>query len=649
MSSLISYLLQMIAASGLLYGYYHFFLRNKQFHLYNRYYLLASAFIAVIVPFLNIPIYFTAEQASASPLLYSFVSTGYDVTVVAGEKASTGLTGTELLYTIYFTLCIVLIVRIAHSFIKLNRIRKNNPVERLDDILFINTGEPGTPFSFFRWLFWNKETTLDSDKGQQIFRHELFHIKQKHSIDVLFTELLTAIFWINPFFHLLKKELRTIHEFLADEAAVTKNEEWNYAELLLMQALHTKQFLVNPFFHNQIKRRIAMITLSKQPKYRYFRKIMVLPLIAIVAILFAFSYKQLPGADNPGEKNVQFIGQLAQPADTVPKPVKVVTGSKLKEEKIKEIPMVIPKGDMFTNSPLVVIDNKIQTGDVKIVLDKISPNSIKSITVIKDKSGIVKYGDAAKNGVIEIVTKIQDAVIVEGKPLGEIKEERIVADNNLKEVVVAGYATPKKVEGKPLGEIKEEKIVADNSLKEVVVAGYATPKKAEGEKIFSKVEEAPLFPGGQEGWQKYLVKNLNAAVPVEHGAPVGTYKVNIQFIVNEEGFISDLKPLTNHGYGMEEEVIRILKLGPKWLPAKQNGRIVKAYTQQPVTFVVTDDVQDEVTVPGFKMEKRITADVLDKLLSVYPNPANNTVTIPYKAIANDNCEIRVQDISGKVY
>src|SRR5436189_1633353 len=69
MKSLLIYLLQLIIASGILYGYYHLFLRNKKFHQYNRYYLLSATIIAVIIPFLQIPFYFTKSEADSSPIL----------------------------------------------------------------------------------------------------------------------------------------------------------------------------------------------------------------------------------------------------------------------------------------------------------------------------------------------------------------------------------------------------------------------------------------------------------------------------------------------------------------------------------------------------------------------------------------------------
>ena len=106
---------------------------------------------------------------------------------------------------------------------------------------------------------------------------------------------------------------------------------------------------------------------------------------------------------------------------------------------------------------------------------------------------------------------------------------------------------------------------------------------------FLRVEVESEFPGGKDGWKQYLVKNLKSSVPVNNNAPIGIYQVVVRFIVSKEGKISDVAAETNHGYGMEEEVIRILKKGPDWLPAQQNGRKVNAYRRQPVTFVVQQD------------------------------------------------------------
>jgi hypothetical protein len=107
--------------------------------------------------------------------------------------------------------------------------------------------------------------------------------------------------------------------------------------------------------------------------------------------------------------------------------------------------------------------------------------------------------------------------------------------------------------------------------------------------IFEKVEIEASFPGGIEAWRNFLVTNLNPSVPVDNGAPNGLYTVIVQFIVNKEGRISDIKPLTNQGYGMEQEVVRIMKMSGLWNPALMNNKPVNAYRKQPVSFMTSTE------------------------------------------------------------
>jgi protein TonB len=108
-------------------------------------------------------------------------------------------------------------------------------------------------------------------------------------------------------------------------------------------------------------------------------------------------------------------------------------------------------------------------------------------------------------------------------------------------------------------------------------------------RVFERVEIEASFPGGDSQWRQYLERNANGQVAADNGAPAGTYTTVIQFVVNKDGAISNVKALTNHGYGMENEAIRIIKAGPKWNPAVQGGRLVKAYRNQPITFRVEDE------------------------------------------------------------
>jgi len=113
-------------------------------------------------------------------------------------------------------------------------------------------------------------------------------------------------------------------------------------------------------------------------------------------------------------------------------------------------------------------------------------------------------------------------------------------------------------------------------------------KEDDENKVFEKVEVEAQFKGGDREWRRFLEKNLNPDVPIENGAPEGSYTVVVQFIVDKEGKISDVRATTKHGYGMEDEAVKVIRKGPDWVPAIQNGRQVKAYRKQPITFVVTE-------------------------------------------------------------
>lgn len=861
MNQVLFYLAQVITASGLLYAYYHFALRNKKFHRYNRFYLLMAVVISSFIPFLNIPVYFSQKEAASSVVLQTLqvisspslsVDNSSVLTAVQTEQVGTPLFTTENFITLFYLFVLsFFLLRLLVSLNKIKILIKRNTIEQLDKIKFVNTDEPGTPFSFFRWLFWNRKIELHSDKGEQIFRHELFHIQQKHSWDIIFMELVSTIFWINPFFHLIKKELKAIHEFLADEFAITENKNWQYAELLLMQALNTNNQLVNPFFHNQIKRRIAMITTSQKPSFRYLRKIMVLPVAAAIILLFAFNYKNKQSDPHEFEKAINSItvvidaghggtdkgaktkdgkyneaelslaiakkiealgreyninvimtrqdekfpegsinknqalrkriemvnnlkphafiaihmnttsenGQVSksgfdayitnqrynypdiQLASSVlgelrkiyttreeikqrgnatiyvidesnapslllecgfinnPKDLSFVTNAKNQEKIARAIlkglvafannstsktnpginatnvfafsdtttPGSSPRNDL--KKALVVIDGVIQSerGFYSIDSNLIVKSKIEELRVFTDKTAIEKYGEKGRDGVIEIDTKENGKRAVDTIPKVDtvfwIKDMPAPAkqspttselnswcDEKMYGVWIDGtrvrnselinhkpsefswYNVSKLAKnavnyGKHYYQVSlytknyvDKQKNLSNSIRDVVLKQIALgdtstssqkrpmdtipkvivkevtlqpkPTVDHDNKVFVKVQVEPSFPGGEKEWTKYLDRNLDVNIPLKNKCKPGSYTVIIQFIVDREGNPVDLRPLTNHGFGMEDHVINVIKKGPRWIPGLQNGRAVKAYKKQPVTFVIGGGIKN---------------------------------------------------------
>ena len=146
------------------------------------------------------------------------------------------------------------------------------------------------------------------------------------------------------------------------------------------------------------------------------------------------------------------------------------------------------------------------------------------------------------------------------------------------------------------------------------------------DKIFDRVEVEASYPGGVNEWISFLQKNLNAETPVNNNAPAGKFTVLVQFIVDKDGSISEIKPLTSLGYGMEQEVVRILKQSGKWTPAIQNGRPVKAYRKQPVTFQVEDDEIEIITKTPFVLYTNTDNPLTINVYKVKPEDVLLTIT-----------------------
>ncbi len=164
-----------------------------------------------------------------------------------------------------------------------------------------------------------------------------------------------------------------------------------------------------------------------------------------------------------------------------------------------------------------------------------------------------------------------------------VKDEEVKPDEKIEEIKEDAKISEKTVETENTTQI----VQAPEDIKSSQVV--EAPKGDDENKIFNKVEVEAQFPGGEAAWRRYLQNNLDANTPVDNGASEGTYQVVVRFVVSKDGSISDVQAETSFGHGMEQEAVKIIKKGPKWTPALQNGRNVNAYRRQPITFVVAEN------------------------------------------------------------
>ncbi|MBK9485882.1 MAG: hypothetical protein IPO01_11975 [Chitinophagaceae bacterium] len=180
-----------------------------------------------------------------------------------------------------------------------------------------------------------------------------------------------------------------------------------------------------------------------------------------------------------------------------------------------------------------------------------------------------------------------------GIPLVQINYEYYYS--NLKKDTILSYRYSCK---DSLKNTFNEKFISIKNEKEILTAEanfkgergllkeYDSLGGVKSDSVFSRNQKEADFIGGENAWRDYLRRTLNANVPADNNAPSGKYMVMVNFIVNENGIVTNIVPENNPGYGTVAEVIRVIKISGRWAPAIRYGRPIKAYRRQPVTFYV---------------------------------------------------------------
>lgn len=285
MEALFLYFGKVVLGSGVMFLYYRLFLKDKTFHHYNRFYLLASVVISLLLPLLKVS-YFTLEVNGDIYLLFNRLN-GFN----SSNNLSHDFVYLSFSAVVAGLVSVFFLSRLLFGLFKIQRLKKKFLKQNFEGISFYQTDLNEAPFSFFRNLFWKDSIALQSDLGRQILKHEMVHIEQKHSWDKIFSETATSLFWFNPFFYLIQKEINLIHEYLADKKAVKNSDTKAFAQMLLASHFSGKHLpATSPFLSSNLKKRLTMLKKSKT-KFSYARKILALPLFFLLAFIYLVNAK----------------------------------------------------------------------------------------------------------------------------------------------------------------------------------------------------------------------------------------------------------------------------------------------------------------------------------------------------------------------
>lgn len=538
MIPLFQYLLKVILVSGILTGYYWVSLRNKRFHHYNRFYLVGALLLSWGLPLLNLQWFYLAPEP-ASPihqvakLIYFSPNT---------LNAST-MSWDELVGVALIVVAGILVIAFLRGIAQLFLIKSKGRVTPMDRFDFIETSVEDAPFSFFRNLFWKKECALNDENGQRMLHHEITHIEQYHSFDKVLATLSTCLAWMNPFFWLIRKELEVVHEFIADEAAITNNDASQLAEMLLAAQFSPTLFSNGQsFFYSSIKRRILMLTASKKTSYSYARRLLVLPITLGALALLSFTIR------NKQSETKQFLSITGtSPAiflDTIPAQFRDLTTGKLKGNYQIEI----------QDDTAIFKDPKSKKNLFKVPLNQLGAMAGNSSANKSENSDTKKRAYFFSGDSVTIIrgklinNQKAPRIVVNGRELSSSNELQLIPSSDIKTIDIRGGEV----------NIKVDSSTGDNKnlqLKKVADKSTVTIEGIEIENLsIEKIKEAHERLKDGKTDSEYLI----AIGEKKEGDGKVVYAYSLKADVNNE-LPKDILYIID---GQESDAAAMKKLGP---------------------------------------------------------------------------------------
>ncbi len=400
METFLIYIGKTALAVGAFYLTFYFLFRTQSLFRFNRFYLLSSFLISFIIPLITFTVIkivipsafhqntnYEAVLPSTEALVFSPVKDNLDISLWG--------------FYIYLIGVGISIIHLIIGHIRAKSLISKSYKEINYSTEFCVSKEDIHPFSFFNKIIVPKKI-LTHPNLDLIIQHENVHVKEKHTLDMLLSELLFTFQWFNPFAWLIKDAIKTNLEYIADEKVVQENDLQTYQ--LTMVSLADKKGIA-PFLTalngSQLKNRIIMMKQKTENKFPTLKRIALIPLLAL--LVMGLSTKEVKTEIISLHQGQEQKTTIAEDQDSIPNKEDII--DIIKKHGDEEVFKGNARSDILDNlpqeRPLFVADGIVKETEV----DKINKNSIEGITVLKDKSAETLYGTKGKNGVVLITTK----------------------------------------------------------------------------------------------------------------------------------------------------------------------------------------------------------------------------------------------------
>lgn len=278
---MIAFLIKSTLCLTVLLGIYKLFLENEKMSVFNRFYLLGSLLFSFAVPFVSFQI--PVETITVVPTNTIKTITGSPIFIE--EKTNYF---PYVIWSLYILVAFVFALRFVKNIHQFSQEIKSNEKIKFENATIVLVNKNTLPHTFLNYIFINKTDFQNLKIEEELFTHELTHVRQKHTLDILFIELLKTIFWFNPILIFYKKAIQLNHEFLADEKVVTSYKNVPFYQSLLLEkaSWNSNIYLASNLNFLVTKKRLIMMTKTTSGKIAYLKKASVIP---IFLALFYFS------------------------------------------------------------------------------------------------------------------------------------------------------------------------------------------------------------------------------------------------------------------------------------------------------------------------------------------------------------------------
>lgn len=298
---MITYIIKSTISLVLLYGFYHFFLRQYKMLIFNRIFLISSLAFSLVIPFIIIPVKagFTINSS-----INAFTVTTNQIIQKGGNTVSLTphLTVESILGSVFLVISGALLLRFVLNITNLiGKIIKSKRIEnQFTTIVLVE--ENIIPYSFFRYIFVNSKSYEEGKIEKEILLHEEAHCLHYHSIDILILEIINVFFWFNPVIWLFRKAIQLNHEYYADNSVLSNSDSADYQQFLINLVIQNNtSYLASNFKYSQIKNRLEMMTNNKPLHLLNLRKFSAAIIFLVVGILVSFGQKTV----GPKKSNIE--------------------------------------------------------------------------------------------------------------------------------------------------------------------------------------------------------------------------------------------------------------------------------------------------------------------------------------------------------